>query len=972
MQSKYFLKNSESNRTHKKSSPIFRRATNVLLLFLIVNVNAFSQCPVPIPLVTGNCSYAASSISLSASGSTGYYNWYTSSTGSSPIATGSTFQTPKLNSSTTYYVSATDTNTGLLFDGTNDYVALNMNYSVVGQIPIITVEAWINTSESGTDEFDNWSIVDFDRSEYYNFFVRGDNGQVGFSTSDNVGVINDFYSNASVNDGNWHHITAVYDGTDKVIYIDGIEDARNINAHGGNNLGTGVTRYGFIGDGSEASVFDGTRNSKYYNGFIDEVRIWNTVRTPSEIFNFRDTCLVGNEIGLAAYYNMNESSGSLITDNTGGGADGTLINFNLLSTWIAGAPISCRCESARIPVTAKISNNISDIKLSGSNNLLDAGAGFNSYLWSTGATTQTINTDEAGIYSVTTTGTCSGSDTASVVGFTHSENAISFDGANDYLAIDNFFYQGVYNELTVETWLRVTNSGNQVIASFDRSEYWRLEINGEGAGAGQIGFDINTSDGILDFGSNTRVDDGEWHHVAGVFDNGEVRIYIDGVLDLTTSTGSSFGSGNTRYGFIGTGSEASLYNGSRGPNNHFRGDLDEVKIWSVAKTQTEIRQNMAMHIAGNDSNLELYYKFDATSGNKIFDYSTHNIQNASMFNFGAGARIISGAPIGDESIILYPNSWISQNATISSCDGETLTLSNMTGNPSGVLLYFVNTTPNNNTGIVGLGNNDRYFGVFKVNDATATYTVTYNYSGNPHIGSANDATVELYQRNNNTDATWINTGATLDVLANTLSTIAQGSEFILGSSGIPLPVTLINFKATANDGYIDLKWVTSSEINNDFFSIERSTDAKNWQEIITTNGAGNSNQVLEYFERDFEPIEGVSYYRLKQTDFNGQNEYFNIVTVRLENNNSEENMILFPSPINSGENITIEFKDIIETELLLVLRDIRGREFYSKMIVNIQNGKLGGVPIDLTIPPGVYLITASSENRIYSQKLIVK
>jgi Concanavalin A-like lectin/glucanases superfamily/Ig-like domain CHU_C associated len=947
---------------------------STFIFVLVLSLSSFSQCPVPDPLVTGGCSYASSNLSLSASGSSGFYNWYNFPTGGTAIGTGTSFQTPILSSTSTYYVSATDTNTGLLFDGTNDYVALNMSYNTVGQINQLTLEAWINTTESDTGTFDNWSIIDFDRSEYYNFFVRGDNGQVGFSTTDNGGTIHDFYSPTSVNDGNWHHIVAVYDGTDKIIYVDGLEVARSVNAHGGNNLGSGSTRFGFIGDGSEATSFNGVRNNLYYNGSIDEIRIWNTVRTPTQINNFRDTCLVGNELGLVAYYNMNESSGSIVTDATGGGANGTLFNFNLLSAWVAGATISCLCESARIPVVAAIGNSLSDNKLSCSNMMatLDAGSGFSSYLWSTGATTQTLNTNQAGIYSVTTTGTCSGTDTVSVVGFTHSENALAFDGANDYVAIENMFYQGSYTEFTVETWLRVTNSGSQIIASFDRSEYWRLEINGDGAGAGQIGFDINTSSGILDFGSTIRVDDGNWHHVAGVFDNGTVNIYIDGVLDATTTTGSTFGSGTTRYGFLGTGSEASSYNGTRGPNNHFRGDLDEVKIWSVARNQTEIRQNMTKHIAGNEANLELYYKFDENSGNTVNDYSTSIIQNAAMFNFGAGARIVSGTPMGDESVVLYPATWAAQTSVISSCDGETLTLSNMTGNPSGVHMYFFNTVPNTTTGIVGLGSNNRYFGIFKVNDVAATYTATYNYTGNPHVGSASEPTVELFKRNDNADATWVNTGAILNTAANTVIATAQGTEFILGSSGIPLPVTLLSFEANANNDRVDLKWVTSTEINNDFFTIERSSDAKNWEEIITTNGAGNSNQVLEYFETDLEPLEGVSYYRLKQTNFDGQYEYFSIVPVRFESNNVTGNMSLFPSPVNAGEAVNVEFKGITETELLVVLRDIRGREFYSKMIVNIENGKLVGVPIDLKIPAGVYLITASSENQIYSKKLVIK
>jgi len=67
-----------------------------------------------------------------------------------------------------------------------------------------------------------------------------------------------------------------------------------------------------------------------------------------------------------------------------------------------------------------------------------------------------------------------------------------------------------------------------------------------------------TSSGQVDYGSVTRVDDGRWHHVTGVFDNGTLTIYIDGVAEPSASGGSTFGSGNTRYGFIGANSEAYL------------------------------------------------------------------------------------------------------------------------------------------------------------------------------------------------------------------------------------------------------------------------------------------------------------------------------------------------------------------------------------------------------------------------------
>ncbi|PCJ28833.1 MAG: hypothetical protein COA97_00405 [Flavobacteriales bacterium] len=206
-------------------------------------------------------------------------------------------------------------------------------------------------------------------------------------------------------------------------------------------------------------------------------------------------------------------------------------------------------------------------------------------------------------------------------------------------------------------------------------------------------------------------------------------------------------------------------------------------------------------------------------------------------------------------------------------------------------------------------------------------------------------------------------------------TIDDDSTAICGEAinGPALPIVLISFEANINKDKVDIKWVTSSEINNDFFTIERSVDAENWEEVITSNGAGNSSQIIEYFEVDYEPIVGVSYYRLKQSDFDGEYKYFNIVPVKYEPNTLGDGIInLFPNPVTLGETLYIDFTNILEKEMLVVLRDIRGREFYSKMVINIEGGKLVGVPIDVKILAGVYLITASSENQIYSQKLIIR
>ena len=173
----------------------------------------------------------------------------------------------------------------LSFDGSNDYGAIqNLYYDTAGQISEITTCAWFKTTFSGSSYSSNWAFIDFDRSEYFNFYIRGNNGKLEFSTADENHGINDFIANTVVNDGKWHFACAVYDGLDKIIYLDGKEDARWGNAHGGVNLGTGDgVRYGFIGDGSEATSFDGNRNNRYYDGLIDEVYLYEKALNSAQV-----------------------------------------------------------------------------------------------------------------------------------------------------------------------------------------------------------------------------------------------------------------------------------------------------------------------------------------------------------------------------------------------------------------------------------------------------------------------------------------------------------------------------------------------------------------------------------------------------------------------------------------------------------------------------------------------------------------
>jgi len=173
--------------------------------------------------------------------------------------------------------------------------------------------------------------------------------------------------------------------------------------------------------------------------------------------------------------------------------------------------------------------------------------------------------------------------------------ALNLD-AGGYGGIQGMFYEGSgFPEVSVCAWIRTSSPDGQFIASFDRNEYWRLAIGSTNSAisAGQVGWHVQTDAGMLDYGSDTLVNDGEWHHVCGVYDNGTATIYIDGEPEPSMEQGSTMGRGTLRYGYIGKNSEATTENQAGPGGNPVDGDLDDLRIYNHALTEDEILGVMA-------------------------------------------------------------------------------------------------------------------------------------------------------------------------------------------------------------------------------------------------------------------------------------------------------------------------------------------------------------------------------------------
>lgn len=186
--------------------------------------------------------------------------------------------------------------------------------------------------------------------------------------------------------------------------------------------------------------------------------------------------------------------------------------------------------------------------------------------------------------------------------------------------------------------------------------------------------------------------------------------------------------------------------------------------------------------------------------------------------------------------------------------------------------------------------------------------------------------------------------------------------FTIGSKSIitSLPIKLTSFNATVKVNEVQLDWVTATESNNDFFTIERSSNGIHWDAILKIDGAGNSNSSLIYSSIDKAPKKGLSYYRLSQTDFDGQTTHSQVRSVLF---NKEDVYQVYPNPANNE--VTIQFG---EQTVSVNIFDIKGK-------VVISSGMASNSILTLNISAlnkGMYLVQITNNEDIIIKQLIVE
>jgi len=191
------------------------------------------------------------------------------------------------------------------------------------------------------------------------------------------------------------------------------------------------------------------------------------------------------------------------------------------------------------------------------------------------------------------------------------------------------------------------------------------------------------------------------------------------------------------------------------------------------------------------------------------------------------------------------------------------------------------------------------------------------------------------------------------------------------SGTIALPIKLSHFNARLTEGRVELDWATASEINNDFFTIERSEDGKNFNPVTTVQGAGNST-VMNYYESiDREPLGGVSFYRLKQTDFDGKYTYSQVVTIKNGSSMMKTDLMIQSVSPNPFENrFTLAFTKKTEGPVKFILMNGAGRILSSQVINSEEGYNTFEYENNGNIVPGVYFIVLMNNDQKIVHKVI--
>ncbi|MDX2303316.1 MAG: malectin domain-containing carbohydrate-binding protein [Microscillaceae bacterium] len=565
---------------------------------------------------------------------------------------------------------------------------------------------------------------------------------------------------------------------------------------------------------------------------------------------------------------------------------------------------------------------------------------------------------------------------------------LSFQGINGMASVASGV--GMPTTLTLEAWVYPRqNTNNRWIVG---------EVGGAHIRQNGALYEFYIHDGNALIGPATApVYLNKWTHLTAVYDDAsnKLLLYVNGRVGTTfTFAGGANIDQNGEFAF---GSD----NPAMPPNNII---IDEVRLWNVARSVTEIRQNMRLAAEGNETGLVNYWQVNEGSG------------------------LISRDLVGDALVNLNASSWeaalqsMSCGSSLSSATSTVASRSTSKNAKSGTDITYIYDLPETTLKITFVGGIAPAEDSLVVNeligpptnrpsngfDVVDVYYAIDNFDPtvpsfapiqmeitlkNESLPTGNPSAFLLQKRDEDGATIWntlsnsplLNPFVTVAADENNEEVSFKGepgnstltafgvapfyhSDFLLNTSFDPLPISLLSFEGRRlNEKQVLLNWITASEINNKGFQIQKSVDALNFENISFIDGAGNSNTILEYQFLD-KNAASSAYYRLQQIDLDGTSEFSSIVFVE----GFDQNFLsIFPNPVVEAQSIEFQASENIQNQ-----SDIRAELVDTRGQILLQiTGSLDEIKdaVKQQIPGlgrSVYILKVFTDQKLYTLKLV--
>ena len=561
--------------------------------------------------------------------------------------------------------------TALQFDGVNDYVTF-------GQAPglgasTFTIETWFRRTGTGVTTSTGSGGITAIVPLVAKGFAEADgstadmNYLLGINTAGNViavdyeegtgqtspGLNHPLSGTTAIALNTWYHAAATFDGTTLRLYLNGLLDGTLV--VGANRLPQSASiQHATLGTALNSTGGIGTQTLGLFQGQLDEARIWSAARTACEISGAMNSELTSGA-GLLGRWGMHDGAGSVLS-NSLSTPNGILMNG---PTWVTGSPFDAPLPTLGAPtgLLASAPDGV-QVSLTWTDNATGetayeverstSGVGGPYTLLATLPANSTsfidapLSASSQFCYQVRAISTCVNSAYATAACATTTAelcNALQFDpdgaGTDSYATFGNPAALQLAN-LTIEMWMRRdgpgvgTNTGTggipDIIPLLSKG---RAEAEAAAQDINYI-FGIRASDGVLaaDFEEGptgaspslnhpvvgtTPIGTGTWHHVAATYDGTTWKLYLDGLQQASLTVGQPLGSASTVAVAL-----ASALTSANAPSGFFDGAVDEVRVWNVARTQTQIQTDINSQITSPQSGLVARWAMNEGSGTAVY------------------------------------------------------------------------------------------------------------------------------------------------------------------------------------------------------------------------------------------------------------------------------------------------------------------------------------------------------------------